>query len=164
MTEYSNMDLILWRHAEAEDGYPDMARALTPHGHLQALASAKWLLAHMPANTHILVSPAVRAQQTAKALDLPFETVNALAPEQSAQAMLAAIQWPNHPQAVLVVGHQPTLGEVAAFTMTESHAMWSVKKSAIWWLSYRLRGFKAQAVIKAVINPDILMKNAYGIK
>lgn len=151
------MDLILWRHAEAEDGYPDMARALTPHGQLQARASATWLLAHMPVDTRILVSPAVRAQQTAEALDLPFETVNALAPEQSAQAMLAATQWPNHAQAVLVVGHQPTLGEVAAYTMTGNHAMWSVKKSAIWWLSYRLRASRAQAIIKAVINPDVLM-------
>ena len=151
------MDLILWRHAEAEDGYPDMARALTPHGQLQARAGAKWLLANMPANTLIIVSPAVRAQQTAKALNLPFETVNALAPEQSAQAMLAATQWPHHAQAVLVVGHQPTLGEVAAFTMTGSHTMWSVKKSAIWWLSYRLRASKAQTVINAVINPDVLM-------
>ena len=30
------MELILWRHAEAEDGYPDLERALTEKGHEQA--------------------------------------------------------------------------------------------------------------------------------
>ena len=30
------MELILWRHAEAEEGYPDLERALTEKGHEQA--------------------------------------------------------------------------------------------------------------------------------
>ncbi len=30
------MDLLLWRHAEAEDGTPDLKRKLTPRGEKQA--------------------------------------------------------------------------------------------------------------------------------
>ena len=37
------MDLILWRHAEAEAGEPDDGRALTSKGHKQAEKMAAWL-------------------------------------------------------------------------------------------------------------------------
>ena len=78
------MELILWRHAEAEDGFPDEERALTPQGIAQADKMAAWLKAHMPQDIKILVSPAKRAQQTAGALHLPFTTVDELAPGASA--------------------------------------------------------------------------------
>ena len=64
------MDLILWRHAEAEDGVPDGARALTKKGLKQAAAIAAWLKPRLPDATRILVSPATRAQQTAAALGI----------------------------------------------------------------------------------------------
>ena len=38
------MDLILWRHAEAEEGDNDLARELTPKGEKQAARVAEWLL------------------------------------------------------------------------------------------------------------------------
>ena len=59
------MELILWRHAEAEDGYPDLERALTEKGHEQAKKMADWLKSRLPKDTQVLVSPAKRAQQTA---------------------------------------------------------------------------------------------------
>ena len=37
------MNLILWRHAEAEDGVPDLERGLTDKGRRQADAAARWL-------------------------------------------------------------------------------------------------------------------------
>ena len=108
------MDLILWRHAEAEDGVPDMARALTPRGEKQAAQMARWLREHLPKDTRVLVSPATRAQQTARALTSQFETERAIAPGASFASLLAKTGWPEAKGAVLVVGHQPTLGEVAA--------------------------------------------------
>ena len=42
------MELILWRHAEAEDGVPDGERALTKKGRKQARAVAAWLKPHSP--------------------------------------------------------------------------------------------------------------------
>jgi broad specificity phosphatase PhoE len=74
------MDLILWRHADADDGVDDMRRALTDIGRKQAKQVGKWLDAHLPDDTRILVSPATRAQETARGLGRAYETVEALAP------------------------------------------------------------------------------------
>ncbi|MFN0304779.1 MAG: SixA phosphatase family protein [Burkholderiales bacterium] len=84
------MDLILWRHADAEDSADDMARALTPKAHKQATLMARGLRAHLPADTRVIVSPARRAQETAQALPSDFDTVAAIAPGASHLAVLAA--------------------------------------------------------------------------
>ena len=61
------MELILWRHAEAEIGEPDAGRVLTAKGHKQAWKMAEWFDANLPDRCRILVSPATRAVQTAEA-------------------------------------------------------------------------------------------------
>ena len=70
------MDLILWRHAEAVEGDAgdDLARKLTSKGERQAERMAEWLNRRLAHSTRILVSPAVRCQQTAKALGRKFRT------------------------------------------------------------------------------------------
>jgi len=67
------MDLILWRHAEAIEGEAgeDLARKLTSKGERQAERMAEWLNRRLSHSTRILVSPAVRCQETAKALQAP---------------------------------------------------------------------------------------------
>ena len=150
------MDLILWRHADAEDGFPDMARALTEKGRRQAEHMARWLGAHLPKGTRILVSPATRAQQTAEALTDEFETVRAIAPGASYAALLAAAKWPESKGAVLIVGHQPALGHVAALLLSGTPAEWAVKKGAVFWLTHRLRGEQAQVVLRAALSPELL--------
>src|SRR5512147_340343 len=107
------MDLILWRHAEAEDGPPDLERRLTPRGHKHAARVAEWLLQRLPAKFVVLASPARRAQETAQALGVAFRTVVALAPGASVQAILKAADWPDRKSSVVIVGHQPDLGRVA---------------------------------------------------
>ena len=109
------MDLILWRHCEAEPGEPDLGRRLTSKGLKQAERMAAWLDAHLPDTCRILVSPADRAQQTALALQRKFKTVAELGPGASVSAVLAAANWPESREPVLIVGHQPTLGAVASF-------------------------------------------------
>jgi phosphohistidine phosphatase len=150
------MDLILWRHAEAVDGSPDMARKLTAKGMKQAKESAAWLRSHLPKRTRILVSPAERTLQTARALTEEFEVVKSIAPGASAAAVLAAAGWPDAGESVLVVGHQPTLGMVAATLIAGEPMPWSIRKSGIWWLSHRVRGEEPQAVVRAVMAPDFL--------
>ena len=150
------MDLILWRHAEAEPGEPDMGRRLTAKGIQQAERMAKWLDHHLPATTRILASPADRAQQTAQALKRKFRVVGELAPGASVSAVLDATGWPDAREAVLVVGHQPTLGEVAAHLLTRQNHAWSVRKGAVWWLSYRVRNGVPSTVLKVVISPDFV--------
>jgi phosphohistidine phosphatase len=159
LPEESSMDLLLWRHAEAEDGIPDLKRKLTKRGEKQAQQMAEWLKAHAPKNLRILVSPAVRCQQTAQALGLPFETDKRLGTDSDVSHLLAAIGWPDGGangagyKAVLVVGHQPTLGRTAALLLSGSEAHWTIKKGALWWFSNRTRQRESQTVLKAV-NPS----------
>ena len=151
------MDLLLWRHAEAEDGFPDLKRKLTARGEKQAAQMAEWIKKHAPKNLRILVSPAVRCQQTAKALGLPFETDKRLGTDSNAANLLAAVGWPdgNGTPAVLVVGHQPTLGQTAALLLSGTEADWSIKKGAVWWLSNRIRQGNSQTVLRAVVPPEL---------
>lgn len=147
------MELILWRHAEAEDGIPDMERRLTAKGEKQAAKMAGFLQPQLPKHTRILVSPAVRAQQTVQALSKHFETEPALAPGSNADKVLAAAGWPDHAGCVLVVGHQPYLGEMAALAMVDYDISFSMKKGAVWWLDNRGGG---NAALRLVISPDFL--------
>lgn len=154
------MELILWRHAEAEAGEPDLGRALTGKGEKQARRVAQWLHAQLPESARILVSPARRAQQTAQALaelsPRKLKTVDALAPGASAQDALAAVGWPDGKHVVVAVGHQPTLGWVASLLLASAEADWPIRKGGVWWLSSRSRGGVEQALVRAVISPDLV--------
>ncbi len=149
-------DLVLWRHAEAEDGVPDGERALTKRGRKQAATVAAWLRASLPKRSRILVSPATRAQQTAAALELPFDTVREIGVGATAGELLAAAAWPDGGGTVVIVGHQPTLGRAAALLLAGAEADWSVRKGAVWWFTRRVRDGGAQVLLRAVIGPDSL--------
>lgn len=150
------MDLILWRHAEAADGANDHDRELTAKGIKQAEKVAAFLHLHLPDDARILVSPATRAQQTATALTNRFTLAPTIAPGASAQAVLRAAHWPDAGGTVLMVGHQPTLGEVAAQLLgCDDHSL-NIKKGALWWFSQREREGSAQVTLRMVIGPDFL--------
>jgi phosphohistidine phosphatase len=148
------MDLVLWRHADAEEGLDDLARRLTPKGSKQAERMAAWLDAHLPREARLLVSPAVRAQQTAKCLKRDLKTVEALAPGAGAAALLEACGWPHGKGTIVAVGHQPTLGSAVALALTGKAARWHMKKGAIWWIATR-EGESGPRVV-AVVSPDLL--------
>jgi phosphohistidine phosphatase len=153
------MDLILWRHAEAfemREVQDDMDRALTAKGERQAQRMAAWLNQQMPSTARVLVSPARRAQQTAAALDRKCKTVAALAPDAGVDALLHAVRWPESREPVLVVGHQPTLGLVAAYLLSGQPQAWTVKKGAVWWLRAREREGQLQVLLHAVIGPELV--------
>jgi phosphohistidine phosphatase len=149
------MDLILWRHAEAEDGMPDSARELTKRGHKQAAQVAAWLKDRLPADCRILVSPARRTLQTADALGMPYETMKKIATGATPAEILSAAGWPGAAGTVLVVGHQPTLGGVAAQILCGEAADWTIKKGAAWWFSCRDR-HDHEVLLRAVIGPDLV--------
>jgi phosphohistidine phosphatase len=150
------MDLILWRHAEAEPGEPDLGRRLTSKGLKQAERMAEWLEHRLPETTRILVSPADRTQQTALALGRKFKTSDDVAPGASTASVLAAAGWPDAREPVLVVGHQPTLGEVAAFLLSGEEAAWSIRKGAVWWFTNRTRLGQPGVLLKVAIGPDLV--------
>jgi len=148
------MDLILWRHAEAHPGEPDLDRRLTAKGQKQAARMAKWLDSRLPATCRMLVSPARRAQQTALALERKFKTRDELAPGAPAAAILAAARWPDRRDVVLVVGHQPALGNVAALLLAGADVEWSIPKGAIWWLTNRERAHGPEVVLRVAMAPN----------
>jgi phosphohistidine phosphatase len=149
------MDLILWRHADAHAGIPDLERRLTAKGEAQAKRVGAWLDRHLPEDAQVLVSPATRAQQTAKTLRRRARTVDEIGPGASARTVLAAAGWPDAEQPVVVVGHQPTLGEVAALLVSGKRDSWTVRKAGVWWISHRVRDGAASIIVKAVIDSEL---------
>lgn len=152
------MNLILWRHAEAEDyAATDLARALTTRGRKQAQNVAKWLRTRLPEDAVVLASPAVRTIQTAETLSDQYRVVRELAPNASAADVLNAAGWPKGIAAtVVIVGHQPTLGHVAARLLAGSDASWPVKKAGLWWIESRERHGDDQAVLLAAMTPELV--------
>jgi phosphohistidine phosphatase len=150
------MELILWRHAEAHDGSPDIERELTAKGMKQADKMATFLRARLPDDVKILVSPAKRTQQTALALTKYFYTEHNIGPGASPQAILDAAGWPDANHSVLIVGHQPSLGQIAALLLADSRVGFSVKKGAVWWLNRNTNDGDFQTNLRLVIAPDSL--------
>lgn len=157
------MDLILWRHAEAEDGLPgeelsgrDLDRSLTQRGEKQALRMAAWLDRQLPEGTRILVSPARRCEQTALALGRKYKIRSELAPDATPAQLLELVQWPVHKYPVLVIGHQPILGQTIALLLALKESECAVKKGALWWLRNRDRDGHSQTVVVTVQSPEVL--------
>ncbi len=151
------MDLIFWRHAEAEDEegeLPDIDRPLTQKGEKQAARVGAWLDRHLPDGTRVLCSPALRCQQTALALGRKFKLREDLAPGAGVQQLLEAAQWPNSRQPVMIVGHQPVLGEAVAQLLRIGGGQCVVRKGAVWWLRTRERDGDEQALVWAVQSPE----------
>jgi phosphohistidine phosphatase len=110
------MRLIIVRHAEAGPGEPDEQRALTPHGHDQARALGARLADDGVRADAILTSPLRRARETAErlgeALGVAAEPNRRLAPGATVEDVREAIS--GRGETVVVVGHQPDCGEIAA--------------------------------------------------
>ena len=144
------MDLILWRHADAEEGAIDLERNLTAKGRRQAEEVAAWLLERLD-DFEVVASPAARAQQTAEALKKKITTVKSLAPGASVNAILKAAGWPDGSGPVVLVGHQPDLGNAAAYLVSGREADWRLKKGAFWWIESG-----HPPLVRAAMSPDLL--------
>lgn len=151
------MDLILWRHADAEPGSDDFKRALTEKGQRQAARMARWLKPRLDADWLILASPTVRTCQTVEALDMKFDTRLTLGPASSASAILREAHWPDGERNVLIVSHQPILGHVAARLLTGHQGDVPVRKGSVWWFSTRhAEEGDAGVILRAMIGADLV--------
>lgn len=146
------MDLILWRHAEAEDGIDDERRKLTAKGRRQAAAMARWLRRHLPRHFTLIASPALRTCETAAALAPRFVTSEDVGLGADPDSILRAASWPRANQPVVVVGHQPTLGMTLAQLMTGEPAHWSVRKGSIAWVARK----GGENVLRVVLPAELL--------
>ena len=151
------MELILWRHAEAEDPGPkgDFARELTRKGRKQAERMAAWLRPRLEGEWRVIASPAARAIQTLAPLELDYEVVPEIDPSRSAPDLLRAVAWPKG-EKVLAVGHNPTFGEVAAHLLGSPGGEVAFKKGAIWWFATRGGGEGTETVLKVAMTPDMI--------
>lgn len=154
------MDLILWRHAEAceaSEGADDLQRPLTARGEKQAARMAAWLDRQLPEGLRVVASPARRTEQTVQALGRKYKLRAELLPGGTAQELLQLVQWPQGRGAVLVVGHQPVLGQTIAQLLGLQSGECSVRKGAVWWLRQRQRPEQApETVVLAVQTADFL--------
>ncbi len=157
------MDLILWRHAEAEDwpegdpqGARDLERSLTPRGEKQAARMAAWLDRQLPDGARIFVSPARRCEQTALALGRKYKVRAELAPDATPDQLLQLVQWPLCRAPILVIGHQPTLGQTISRLMGLQEGECTVRKGAVWWLRDRDREGAHQTVVVTVQSPEVM--------
>jgi phosphohistidine phosphatase len=154
------MDLLLWRHAEAfdadEEQPNDMQRPLTPRGIKQAQRMAKWLDQHLPDGVRILSSPALRCESTVAALGRKYKLCPELAPDSTAQALLELAHWPDARTPVLIVGHQPVLGQAVAQLLGLPVEGLSVRKGSVWWMRNRIRLDTQSTLVHCVQSPDML--------
>lgn len=156
------MDLVLWRHAEAHDLDPqcdaqaDLARELTPRGLKQANRIATWLDRQLPENAKIFSSPAVRTDQTVRALQRKYKSRTELLPSTGYSDLLTVAQWPMCEATVLLVGHQPSLGALVAHLLGFQAEHCAVKKGAVWWLRTRERAGHWETVLVTVQTPEYL--------
>jgi phosphohistidine phosphatase len=146
------MNLILWRHADAEGGSPDSERRLTERGRLQADRVSAWLKTRLTGDCVVLVSPAVRARQTASALGKQFVTSPAIGVDASATDVVNAAGWPSRLGTVVIVGHQPTLGRVAAMLLSGTESDWEFAKGALWWLVHA----NGKIALRAAVDPELV--------
>ncbi len=150
------MELILWRHAEAGNGTPDTARRLTHKGIDQAARIAKWLNLRLPENAQILVSPAQRAQQTAAALGKPFLTDESVGLSATVKGVLAVANWPNVKGAVVIIGHQPTLGKIATLLVSDDPMSLNFQTGELKWFNSTDKKGAITSVLQHDIYPEML--------
>jgi phosphohistidine phosphatase len=112
----ADVRLYLVRHAEAAPGHPDELRALTRAGRDRARELGLRLARERPRLDAVLSSPLLRARETAAAIaqasGLTVDVDERLAPGATTDDVRAAIS--GRGDRVVVVGHQPDCGEVAA--------------------------------------------------
>lgn len=153
--------VLLWRHADAEPGNPggDLARALTDRGRRQAAEGAAWIRALADAHhwsLEVRASPAVRTQQTAAALGAKVAIEPAIATDADNTGYLVLAAQPRGKHAALVlVGHQPSIGAAAACLLTGVPHDIGVRKGVIWWFVLRPEEIgDAAATLRGVWSPD----------
>ena len=153
------MDLIFWRHAEAFeplDGQDDLSRTLTPKGEKQALRMSQWLDRQLPEGVRIISSPAVRCEQTVKPLGRKVKYKSEILPNASLDDLLVTSGWQDSKMSVLIVGHQPVLGQAIAYLLGLPNGECSVRKGAVWWLRSRVRDGITQTIVVSVQTPELL--------
>jgi phosphohistidine phosphatase len=159
------INLFIWRHAEAEDGSPDLARPLTARGQRDAAKVAKVLAKKLDEKSCIVASPSVRTRETAGPLigrlSLELRIDQRLAPGADVDDALSVLEetiasCADDDPTIVLIGHQPWVGQLARRLLTDTFGDMSFKKAAAWWLVRRSRDGSTEWTMRSVLDPDLV--------
>lgn len=163
------MELLIFRHGIAEDVSPsgdDARRRLTERGVERTAAAARGLATLIEPPDRVLTSPKTRARQTAEIaagiFDRPVELVPVIA-HGSAEAIREALAQRDEAR-LMVVGHEPTLGELVALLIGGRPGAGAVamKKAGAAWLEADVDdgggagSARSRGVLRALLPPRVL--------
>jgi phosphohistidine phosphatase len=161
-----SFELYLIRHGLAEergDAWPDDAkRPLTEHGMTRLRKSAR-ALANMGVSLDVvLTSPFVRTRQTAEIIAAGFSprpavvNVDVLTPDGTTAAMGAELEKHARRPRMAIVGHEPGIGELAAWLVGTRHPI-DFKKGAVCRIDLEsLPPSKGSGKLRWLLQPKIL--------
>jgi phosphohistidine phosphatase len=123
------MDIVIVRHGPAADRdlsrWPDdQRRPLTPPGVRSTRRAAKGLASLRPTVDKVITSPATRALATAEifrkvlGVEAALDTWEELEPDAPPGPILERLQRMSRRRGILLVGHEPTLGELLGLSVT----------------------------------------------
>lgn len=133
---------VLVRHAQAEAraaSGEDRERGLTEHGQRDAAAAAQFIARQLAGRSAVLLSsPAGRARSTAAPiaglLDKPVHEQDAIY-DATPGDLLAILNEQNHPEASVLVGHNPGIEQaLALLTEGRSDEYRGMPTAAVAWL------------------------------
>lgn len=167
------MDLYLVRHAAAADDvtrWPDdRDRPLTPEGEKRFRRAARGLGTLVPSVDVMLSSPFRRAWQTAELLEQEAHWPHPVASEalesgSAPAAVLQALQEYATRSSVVLVGHEPTMHEVASYLLTAdaSHARLEFRKGSVARLEVPDGLRPGSALLRWLLTPKVLRSIADG--
>lgn len=123
------MEVVIVRHGPAEDRDPsrwrdDTQRPLSAEGRRATRRAAEGLSSLKPTVDRVITSPAVRAFDTAEIfaevlkVEPALERWEELEPDRPSGPILERLQRLSRRGGVLLVGHEPTLGELLGLCVT----------------------------------------------
>jgi phosphohistidine phosphatase len=158
------MELYLFRHGIAEDAPPgrsDSSRALTDAGRERSAAVAKMAREAGVAPSLIASSPYLRAVQTAEVAAKEFGysgdlvRLPSLVPHGTPEAVWTDIRDLRDETAVLLVGHEPLMGHLAAYLLNAPSLQVDVKKSAMLRIDLANLGASPRGILRWMIIPKL---------
>jgi phosphohistidine phosphatase len=162
------VDLYLVRHAIAFDADPtqwpdDSLRPLTPEGEQRFRRAATGLRALVSSVEVVLSSPWARAWRTAELLEQEATwpapvACEALASGRPVAEVLQAVQPYASAKSVALVGHEPTMHEIAAYLLTADagHLQIEFRKGGIARLDVNANLRPGDAYLVWVLPPKVL--------
>ena len=163
------MDLILWRHAKAEDlssltdgrgeSMRDLDRSLTDKGWREAKKVSRWMEKRLDPSSIIFSSPSLRTIQTAQCLGRKIQVLDLLY-QGSAKQILSFLHWPELQSTTVIVGHQPSIGRLASLILTGEDFPLVLEPGAFFWFRWKAGYSGGQPALVWAMTPGYLKKSS----